>query len=754
MLDPKLEESLKQAVDSATEHKHEFVTLEHILLALLDNPEAAKVLIACGATLQTLRENLEGYLRDQLHPVDEEDYRPELTMAFHRLLQRAIVQVQSSGRNKVGPGHILIALYSEPNSHALYFLQEQGISQFDIINYLSHGVAKEDALMVVEDPDLEDEDDFDIDGHPKDETSKNPLEVYCENLNAKAREGRVDPLIGRDTVLDRVVQVLARRTKNNPLLVGEPGVGKTAIADGLAQRVVDGDVPKALKLAEIYSLDMGTLLAGTKYRGDFEQRLKAVIKALRKKTQAILFIDEIHTIVGAGSTSGGAMDASNLLKPVLTDDRLSCIGSTTYKEFRNNFEKDRALARRFQKIDITEPSESQAVEILKGLKANYEKYHNVRYTTEALESAAHLSQKHIHGRFLPDKAIDVIDEAGARKRLDTNDDKPAIVDQQDIEKVISFMAQIPEKTVSTGEKEKLKNLESDLKSVIFGQDGAIEKLVTAIKLSRTGLNRANKPMGSYLFVGPTGVGKTEVSKQLADNLGNHFLRFDMSEYMEKHTVSRLVGAPPGYVGFEEGGLLTEAVTKNPYSVVLLDEIEKAHPDLMNLLLQVMDNGKLTDSNGKIADFANTIVIMTSNAGAREAAKGHIGLVPDKSSAKSMEAIKNQFAPEFLNRLDAIVEFASLEKSQLVSVIRKFIDELKVQLEDRNVTLKVTDAAIDWLFEKGHEPAYGARPFSRMVDEHVKKPLVDELLFGKLTEGGDVVVDLDKKKHKLSHKVEA
>lgn len=749
MLDPLLETSLNRAVEIASESGHEFVSLEHILLSLLmNNEETKEILISCGVDLKSLKKALQNHLQDHCPKIPEserlesKDWKPELTMAFHRLLQRSAIQVQSSGRQKVTSGHLLVALFHETESPARYFLEEQGLNQFDIINYISHGIAKIES----EDEDT-DPNSLALDGLPKESTPNSKgsaLKSFTVNLNEKARNGQVDPLIGRETLIERAVQILARRTKNNPLFIGEAGVGKTALADGLAQRIVDGSVPDLLKNSTIYSLDMGALLAGTKYRGDFEERIKAVLKELNKKPHPILFVDEIHTMIGAGGTSGGAMDASNLLKPSLANGDLSCIGSTTYKEFRNHFEKDRALARRFQKIDVTEPSIEEAIEILEGLKSHYEKHHNVKYSKSALRTAVELSAKHISSRFLPDKAIDVMDEAGAAARIKAGEDqRTKTLSVKDIEKVIASMTQIPEKTVSTSDKQKLQDLESHLKRMIFGQDGAIEKLVNSIKVARTGLGRDNKPIGSYLFAGPTGVGKTEVSKQLAAQLGIQFLRYDMSEYMEKHSVSRLVGAPPGYVGFEEGGLLTEAVTKNPYSVVLMDEVEKAHPDLINILLQVMDNGKLTDSNGKVADFTNTVLIMTSNAGAYEAAKGGMGIHPDTGSAQSLEAIRRQFRPEFLNRLDSIVEFSTLGQEVLIKVVQKFIDELAFQLAEKKIELKVTQSARLWLFEKGHQPQYGARPFSRTIDEYIKTPLVDEILFGKLSKGGTVRVTAEK-----------
>ncbi|MCB0384208.1 MAG: AAA family ATPase, partial [Bdellovibrionales bacterium] len=643
MIDPKLEKALNHAVELAQQGRYEYVSLEHVLLALTQRDQfAIEILEGCGVNLRTLRSHLEDFLANKCPKVDETfvktypNWRPELTMAFHRLLQRAAIQVQSSGKRTVTSGNLLVSLFNEKESHALFFLQQQGLTQFDLISFISHGLQHYDL------PDEETGDRPAIDGLPPADSEGKPksaLDAFCTNLNEKAEAGKVDPLIGRDDVLDRVVQILARRTKNNPLLIGEAGVGKTAIADGLAQKIVDGEVPNALEDAVIYSLDMGALLAGTKYRGDFEERLKAVVNEVKKKPHAVLFIDEIHTLVGAGGTTGGSMDASNLLKPALTDGSISCIGSTTYKEYKNHFEKDRALARRFQKIDVREPSLEDAVKILEGLQSRYEDYHNVKYTKGAIRAAAELSSKYIQGRHLPDKAIDVIDEVGAATRIRALNNEVKTIRTKDVEKVVSAMAQVPVESVTSSDKDLLKELEGRLKSVIFGQDNAIEKLVATVKVARTGLGRADKPIGCYLFAGPTGVGKTEVAKQLAEILGVPFLRFDMSEYMEKHSVSRLVGAPPGYVGFEEGGLLTDAVTKNPYSVLLMDEVEKAHPDLINILLQVMDSGKLTDANGRVSDFGKVTLIMTSNAGAFEASKGGMGIVPDQGSARSIDAIK-------------------------------------------------------------------------------------------------------------------
>ena len=739
MLDPKLERILNQLLESARNNRYEFISLEHILLALISKDEETKeILEACGADLKLLKAKLEEFLKSHCPQVSEEfasrdpEWRPELTMAFHRLLQRAAIQVQSAGKKMVKSGNLLVALFHETDSYARYFLEEQGVSQFDIIEFISHGGDKMPAQTEIA-----------ADGLPKDKASANTsaLQAYCTNLNERAKQGKTDPLVGRDDVLERMMQILCRRSKNNPLLIGESGVGKTALADGMALRITQGLVPAKLLDKVIYSLDMGALLAGTKYRGDFEERLKNVVKEEKAKPGAVLFIDEIHTLIGAGGTSGGAMDASNLLKPALADGSISCIGSTTFKEYRTHFEKDRALVRRFQKIDVNEPSVEQTVEILKGLKSRYEEFHHVTYADDALRAAAELSAKHIQSRHLPDKAIDVLDEAGSRARTFATTPDVIHLSIEDIEGTVARMAQVPVKSVNSSDRQKLKDLDKHLKSVIFGQDAAINKVVASIKMSRTGLGRDGKPIGSYLFAGPTGVGKTEVSKQLAEMMGISFLRFDMSEYMEKHAVSRLVGAPPGYVGYEEGGLLTDAVTKNPHCLLLIDEVEKAHPDLINILLQVMDAGKLTDSNGRTADFQNVILILTSNAGAFETAKGSIGLVPDRSSTLSLDAIKRSFRPEFLNRLDAIVEFQALDKPLLLQVIRKFVSELEAQLLKKSISMEVYPEAIDWLFDKGYEPAYGARPFARVIDENIKRRLVDDILFGKLQDGGKVKVNV-------------
>lgn len=773
MLSQGLERLLNSAVRLARDARHEFVSLEHILLAFAHDDDVSEVLRAVGCDTTTLRRELEVFLErhaprvrllkaqgasetEMAVPVG---WKPEFTLACHRLLQRAVVQVQSAGRDQVLPANVLIALFNETESHAVHFLEKQGISQFDVVNYVAHGLPKLDATATGADaipgktenvrPSKSESGDVDrdIDGLPKDPSKQdrqNPLALFCVNLNERARNGKIDPLVGRDDVLERVVQILARRTKNNPLLIGEPGVGKTAIADGLALRVIHGEVPAVLKDAVIYSLDMGALLAGTKFRGDFEERLKAVVKALEAEKHGVLFVDEIHTLVGAGSTSSGSMDASNLLKPALANGTLSCIGSTTYKEFRQHFEKDRALARRFQKIDVKEPSVEETISILEGLRARYEAHHNVHYSEGALKAAAELSARYIQARHLPDKAIDVIDEAGARARIKAGDEKKKTIRVADIERVVASIAQVPVQSVNVADKTALKELEPTLQKVVYGQDEAIRRVTASIKLSRSGLGRENKPIGSYLFAGPTGVGKTEVAKQLAATLGNQFLRFDMSEYMEKHAVSRLVGAPPGYVGFEEGGLLTEAVSRNPYAVVLLDEVEKAHPDLMNILLQVMDNGTLTDSHGKVADFRNTILILTTNAGAADAQKSAIGIgatSATSSSDKQNEAIKRAFTPEFLNRLDAVIQFQPLSQEMIMKVVKKFVGEFAKQLAKKKIEIDLSDAAEKWLLQRGFDPLLGARPMARTIDDNLKKPLVDELLFGRLEKGGRVRVDV-------------
>lgn len=755
MMTKELERRLAESADDAKQMRHEFVTLEHILLSLCESPKAVEILQGCGANVQKLKKDLRALVKKNCPQISSEQigiyggfesWQPEFTLACHRLFQRAALQVRGAGKNQITEGNLLVAFFYEQDCFATYCLSQQGISQFDIINYISHGIEK-DASESGDDSSANllgsqtgsSNEKVDVDGLPADESKNSPLESFCVNLNEKAQKGNIDPLIGRDDVLERVMQVLCRRTKNNPLLIGEPGVGKTAIAEGLANQIVQGKVPDALKEKVVYSLDLGGLLAGAKFRGDFEGRLKGVIKEIKKRKNAILFIDEIHTIVGAGATSGGSMDASNLLKPALATGEISCIGSTTHQEFRQHFEKDRALNRRFQKIDVKEPSVEEALEILKGLKTRFEEHHQVKFTDAALKAAVDLSSKYIHSKLLPDKAIDVIDEAGASAKL-----KGLIghlIEESEIENVISKIAQVPSTSVSSNDKEQLRDLDKKLKAQIFGQDEAIERLVSSIKFSRSGLGRDTKPIGSYLFAGPTGVGKTEVCKQLALILGIPFVRFDMSEYMEKHTVARLVGAPPGYVGYEEGGQLTEAITKSPYCVLLLDEMEKAHADVYNILLQIMDAGRLTDANGRMADFRNVILVMTSNAGAADVARGSIGLVNQPSRHQSMDAIKKTFTPEFINRLDAIVHFGDLDEAIVLRVVGKFVEEVQMQLQKKNVDLQVNKDVQVWLMKKGYDKVYGARPLARTIDEHIKKALVDELLFGRLINGGKVSVTL-------------
>ena len=747
MMTKELERKLAEAVENAKQQRHEFVTLEHILFSLTESPLTVEIIEGCGGSIPRLRKNLRDLIKQHCPQISTEQignyggfetWQPELTLACHRLFQRAAMQVRNAGKSEIDEGHILVSLYYEEDSFAVDTLMRQGITQFDIINMVSHGLEKDvEELGSSVVPGTQPGEKIDVDGMPADESKNSPLESFCVNLNEKAKAGHVEPLIGRADVLERTMQILCRRTKNNPLLIGEPGVGKTAIAEGLAAHIVEGKVPKALADKLIYSLDLGSMLAGTKFRGDFEGRLKGVIKDVKKRKNVILFIDEIHTLVGAGATSGGSMDASNLLKPALANGDISCIGSTTHQEFRQHFEKDRALNRRFQKIDIKEPTQAEALEILKGLRSRFEEHHNVKLTDGALKAAVELSTKFIHSKLLPDKAIDVIDEAGAAAHL--HDRGGVTLDEKDIELVIAKIAQVPSASVSSNDRDQLKDLDKKLKAVIFGQDEAIDRLASSIKFARSGLSRDNKPIGSYLFAGPTGVGKTEVCKQLSEIMGIPFIRFDMSEYMEKHTVARLVGAPPGYVGFEEGGQLTEAITKSPYCVLLLDEMEKAHPDVYNILLQVMDAGRLTDANGRTADFRNVILVMTSNAGAREVAQGNIGITNQPSRFQSMEAIKKVFAPEFINRLDAVVHFSDLDEAIVLRIIAKFIDELKMQLQKKNVELVVSSEAQRWLMQKGYDKVYGARPLARTIDEHIKKALVDDLLFGKLANGGRVTV---------------
>jgi ATP-dependent Clp protease ATP-binding subunit ClpA len=741
MLSRNLEKSLHRALAQANDRKHEYATLEHLLMALTEDQDGIAVLKACGVDIDKLSDDLKGYLDDDLSNLvvdDEEDPKP--TASFQRVVQRAAIHVQSSGRQEVTGANVLVAMFSERESHAVYYLQEQDMSRFDAVNYISHGIAKVPGRSENRSVHGADEEGGD---EEESKSAGEALDTYCVNLNQKAAEGKIDPLIGREAEIERTIQVLCRRTKNNPLYVGDSGVGKTAIAEGLAKRIHDHEVPDVLQTATIFSLDMGALLAGTRYRGDFEERLKAVVTELEQHDDGILFIDEIHTVIGAGATSGGSMDASNLLKPALQGGTLKCIGSTTYKEYRSYFEKDRALVRRFQKIDVPEPSVEDTVKILRGLKPYYEKHHRVRYTAAALRSAVELAAKYINDRKLPDKAIDVIDEVGAAQMLVPENRRKKLITVKDVEAVVAKIARIPPKSVSRSDKESLKTLGADLKRVVFGQDSAIDALASAIKLARAGLREPDKPIGSYLFSGPTGVGKTEVARQLAHTLGVELTRFDMSEYMERHSVSRLIGAPPGYVGFDQGGLLTDAVDQHPHSVLLLDEIEKAHPDVFNILLQIMDHGKLTDHNGKGVDFRNVILIMTTNAGAAEMAKPAIGFERTTRSGEDEEAIKRMFTPEFRNRLDSVIPFSSLPKEVVMLVVDKFIMQLEVQLEDRNVTFELSDSARTWLCRKGYDEAFGARPLSRIIQEHIKKPLADEILFGKLAKGGIVQVDVKK-----------
>jgi len=749
MLSRNLEQTLHRALSLASERRHEYATLEHLLLGLADDTDAATVLKACGVDLEKLRADLTEFLdKDLAGLATDRPGDPKPTAGFQRVVQRAAIHVQSSGRDEVTGANVLVALFSERESHAVYFLQLQDMTRLDAVNFISHGIAKSPGrsssrpISGASQPPNEGKNEPEQDREEKpNRRSQDALSNYCVNLNKKAMAGKIDPLIGRDTEIERTIQILCRRTKNNPLYVGDPGVGKTAIAEGLAKRIVEGDVPEVLHKSTIFSLDMGSLLAGTRYRGDFEERLKAVVNELENQPGAILFIDEIHTVIGAGATSGGAMDASNLLKPALASGSLRCIGSTTYKEFRNHFEKDRALVRRFQKIDVNEPSLEDTVKILRGLKVNYEKHHKVRYTEEAIRAAVELSAKYIHDRKLPDKAIDVIDEVGASRMLLPENKRRKTVTLKDVEEIVAKIARIPPKSVSADDKETLKNLERDLKAMVFGQDKAIEALAAAIKLARAGLREPEKPIGNYLFSGPTGVGKTEVARQLASTMGIELIRFDMSEYMERHSVSRLIGAPPGYVGFDQGGMLTDAIDQHPHCVLLLDEIEKAHPDLFNILLQVMDHGKLTDHNGKTVDFRNVILIMTTNAGASDMAKEAIGFGREARVGEDEEAVKRLFTPEFRNRLDAVIPFAGLTPEIVGRVVEKFVMQLEAQLADRNVTIELSSAAKEWLAERGYERLYGARPLGRVIQEHIKKPLAEELLFGKLVKGGAVKVTL-------------
>jgi ATP-dependent Clp protease ATP-binding subunit ClpA len=739
-----LETTLHNALAAAAGRKHEYATLEHLLLALIDDEHAAQVMVACGVDTGELKATVTNYLDTELEALRTEDQTdPSPTSGFQRVVQRAILHVQSSGRDEVTGANVLVALFSERESYAVYFLQQQDMSRLDAVSYISHGVGKGIAAPDATTPKgVEDDKPQKAENGKKGESA---LKQFTVDLNEKAKNGKVDPLIGRGPEVDRTVQILCRRSKNNPLYVGDPGVGKTAIAEGLARKIIEGDVPDVLKPAVIYSLDMGALLAGTRYRGDFEERLKAVVNELEKLPDAILFIDEIHTVIGAGATSGGAMDASNLLKPALSGGTIRCIGSTTYKEFRNHFEKDRALLRRFQKIDVNEPTIEDTIKILAGLRSAFEGHHSVKYTPDAIKSAVELSARYINDRKLPDKAIDVIDEVGAMQMLVAPSKRKKVITPKEIEAVIATMARIPPKSVSTDDTKALANLETDLKRVVFGQNDAIEKLASAIKLSRAGLRDPDKPIGNYLFTGPTGVGKTEVARQLASIMGIPLQRFDMSEYMERHSVSRLIGAPPGYVGFDQGGLLTDAIDQQPHSVLLLDEIEKAHPDLFNILLQVMDHGKLTDQHGKSVDFRNVILIMTTNAGASDMARESLGFGNNSREGEDEEAVKKMFTPEFRNRLDAIVPFGYLPTEVVARVVEKFILQLELQLADRDVHIKLDDAAKDWLTVKGYDKLYGARPMGRLIQEKVKQPLAEELLFGKLVHGGEVVVGLKDEK---------
>jgi len=743
MLSRNLEQTLHRALALATERTHEYATLEHLLLSLTEDQDSVAVLRACGVDLEQLHQDLTDFIDNEFADIgDSRGHEPKPTAGFQRVVQRAVIHVQSSGREEVTGANILVALFSERESHAVYFLQLHDMTRLDAVNYISHGIAKVAGESRPQTVLGTDNDAVEDKGAGKGEEA---LEAYCVNLNRKAKEGLIDPLIGRKDEIERTIQILCRRNKNNPLYVGDSGVGKTALAEGLAKRIVEGDVPEVLTGAVIYALDMGALLAGTRYRGDFEERLKNVISELENIKDSILFIDEIHTVIGAGATSGGSMDASNILKPTLAGGKLRCMGSTTYKEYRSYFEKDRALARRFQKIDIYEPSIEDTVKILRGLKPYFEKHHMVRYTAEALRSAVELSARYINDRKLPDKALDVIDEVGASRMLIPKKKRRKTVTVKDVEKVVAKIARIPPKSVSLDDRKALKTLKRDLKTMVFGQDKAIDALSSAIKLSRAGLREPEKPVGSYLFCGPTGVGKTEVAKQLAHTLGVELVRFDMSEYMERHSVSRLIGAPPGYVGFDQGGLLTDAIDHQPHTVLLLDEIEKAHPDLFNILLQVMDHGKLTDHNGKSIDFRNVVLIMTTNAGSAELAKPAIGFEREGRMGDDMEAIEKMFSPEFRNRLDAVISFQSLSPEVVGKIVDKFVIELETQLEDRNVMIELTVAAREWLAEKGFDAKFGARPLARVIQENIKKSLAEELLFGKLAKGGVVLVKLKKNK---------
>ena len=736
MISHNLEDTLRRTLEIASEHNHEYATLEHLLLSLTEDPDAVAVMKGCKLDIDRLRFDLAAYMAEELDVlVTERSDEPQPTTGFHRVLQRAVIQVQSAGREEVTGAHMLVALFHERDSHAVYFLQSQNLSRLDVISYLSHGIIKASGVhnQNHHDPDI-----------PESKKGPEALDAYCINLNQKAIDGKIDPLIGREAEVERTIQILCRRQKNNPLYVGDPGVGKTAIVEGLALRITKGEVPEILEKSIIFGLDMGSLVAGTRFRGDFEERLKNVLAELKQTEGSILFIDEIHTVIGAGATSSGSLDASNLLKPALANGDIRCIGSTTYKEYRGTFEKDHALNRRFQKIDVNEPSIEETVHILMGLKPAYETFHNVRYSNEAIKAAVELAARHIHDRKLPDKAIDVIDESGASQRLVPDAQRKRHITQKDIEATVAKIARIPPKNVSQDDRTMLKNLERDLKAMVYGQDEAIKALANAIKLARAGLREPEKPIGSYLFSGPTGVGKTEVAKQLAQNMGIELKRFDMSEYMERHSISRLIGAPPGYVGFEQGGLLTDAVDQTPHCVLLLDEIEKSHPDLFNILLQVMDHGQLTDHNGKSITFRNVVLIMTTNAGAADLAKPAIGFERTVREGEDSEAINRLFPPEFRNRLDATITFKALGQDSIEKIVDKFVIQLENQLADRGVTISLSHMARTWLAKKGYDPTFGARPLARIVQEHLKKPMAEELLFGALQKGGHVTVGIEDK----------
>ena len=738
ILSEELEETLNETFHHAHVRRNEFVTVEHLLLGLLDNPNALGVLLGCRADIETLRQQLSTFIEENIAILPDDSGETTASIGLQRVIQRAVMHVQASGKREVTGGHVLVAIFSEKDSHSVHFLNRMGITRLDVVSFMAHGAFSDESTQNEqgETPAIE---------HEQNQPAASPLQRYCINLSRRAEDGKIDPLIGREIEVGRCVQILCRRRKNNPLLVGEAGVGKTAIAEGLALKIAEGETSDVIENATIYALDMGSLLAGTKYRGDFEERLKAVLHALEQEDHAILFIDEIHTIIGAGAASGGTMDASNLLKPALANGELRCIGATTYQEFRNLFEKDRALARRFQKVDIPEPTIDETIEILKGLKPRLEEHHSVRYSQTAIEQAAKLAKRHLSERHLPDSAIDVLDEAGAAMRVRPEDKRRKQINVHDIESMIASVARIPQQQVSSSDKKRLASLDRDLKLSVFGQDKAIDMLAASIKLSRAGLSHPEKPIGSFLFTGPTGVGKTEVARQLARIMGVELIRFDMSEYMESHTVSRLIGAPPGYVGFDQGGLLTEAISKNPHAVLLLDEIEKAHPDLFNLLLQVMDHGTLTDNNGRKADFRHVVLIMTSNAGAFEMQQSSIGFNPDPQQGKDEAAIKRTFTPEFRNRLDAIIGFAALDETVILHVVDKLLIELEMQLQERKVEIEVSDSAKRWLAKHGHDPMMGARPMARLIQEQIKKPLADEILFGSLQKGGIAVIDCENDK---------